>query len=187
MHWINPFPFFSICNYPIFNTVSNVKCSRLITSVRRNWLEGWFNNEQRLSPSRIYDNLKFFFLTLQQHLDLSIRESVPGPVRTIHTVGQTITHHPVVTVIPPLSHHFAHCGFPSKVNLQPLVGIIFARTPGPYPTLTRDCIEARLLGSMIGVIRCWRWQCTVTQMATLHSQGQKATATFKKISTKYFS
>lgn len=136
---------------------------------------------------RTYDKFNFFLSKLQQHLDFSIRESIPGPVRTIHTVGQSITHHPVVAVIPPLSRHFAHCGFPSKFNLQPLVGIIFARTPGPDSTLTRDCIEARLLRRMIGVIRCWSWQCAVTQMATLHSQRKKATATLKKISAKYFS
>ena len=91
-------------------------------------------------------------LLLERHLDLSIGESVPGPMRTIHTVGQTVTHHPVITVISSLSGHFAHCGFPSKVNLQPLVGIISERTPGANPTITGDCIEARLLRRVIAVV-----------------------------------
>ena len=125
-------------------------------------------------------------LLLQRHLDLSIGESVPGPMRAVHTVGQTVTHHPVITVIPSLSRHFADCGFPSKINLQPLVGIISERTPGPYPTMTGNCIEARLLWRVIGVVRCRCRQCAVVQMATFHSQRKKTTAACKKRSMRRF-
>ena len=61
---------------------------------------------------------------------MPISKSVPGPVSSIHAVGQAVAHHPLVTVIPALSRHFGHCSFPPEVHLQPLAAIISARTPG---------------------------------------------------------
>ena len=69
---------------------------------------------------------------------------------TIHTVRQTVTCYPVINFIPSLSHHFDHCGFPSKINLQPLVGIIFERALGPSHIITGDCMKTRLLRRVIG-------------------------------------
>ena len=109
----------------------------------------------RLHKLQIYithdHNLKFNW-HLKCYLDLSIRESVPDPMRAVHTVGQTVARHPVVTVIPPLSYDLAHCGFQPEFNLQPLVAIVFVCTPSPDPTLTGDCIEAGELGNEIGVV-----------------------------------
>ncbi len=72
---------------------------------------------------------------------------------TIHTVGQTVTHHPVVTVMAPLSRNFAHCGFLPKVYLQPLTGIVSTGTPGSDPTLPWYCIETAEVRSVVGVVR----------------------------------
>ena len=65
------------------------------------------------------------------YLNMSISESVPGPVSAIHTKRQTVTRHPVVTVIHSLSRHFGYRSFPPKVDLQPLVAVVIARTPCP--------------------------------------------------------
>ena len=83
---------------------------------------------------------------------MAINESVPGPMRSIRAVGQTVACHPPVSIIPPLSRHFAHCGFPPKVNLQPLVTIVSARAPGPSLTLSGDLIKAGKLRNVVGVI-----------------------------------
>lgn len=85
---------------------------------------------------------------------MSIGESVPGPMRAIHAIGQTVAHHPLVSVIPPLSHHFGNCGLPPKVNLQPLVPIVTARTPCPSLPTGRNFVEAGKLRSVISVIGC---------------------------------
>ena len=90
----------------------------------------------------------------QCYLELSIIESVPSPMDSIHTVGQTVAHHPLVTTIriPPLCRHFGHCSFPPKENLQPLVTIVMACAPGPSLTLSWDLIKAGKLRNVIGVV-----------------------------------
>ena len=60
---------------------------------------------------------------------MSIRESVPGPVRAIHAVRQTITRYPSIAAIPPLGGHFSHGCFPPKVDLQPFVAIVCTCAP----------------------------------------------------------
>ena len=90
------------------------------------------------------------------YLNMSIRESVPGPVRTIHTVRQTVARHTVLTVISPLSRHFCHSCFPPKIDLQPLVAIISTCAPGPAFTFTRDFVKPGELRNVVAAIirRC---------------------------------
>ena len=115
----------------------------------------WFESTKICRPTVAY---KFIFrpYSSSSYLDMSIRESVPGPMRAIHTVGQTVARHLVVSVIPPLSRHFCHCCFPPKVHLQPFVNIVTARTPGPGLTATGDFVKPRELRNVVSVVirRC---------------------------------
>ena len=76
---------------------------------------------------------------------MSIRESVPGPVRAIHTVRQTVTRYPIIAVIPSLSGYFSYGCFPPKVDLQPFVTIVCTCAPGPRLARAGDLIESREL------------------------------------------
>ena len=82
---------------------------------------------------------------------MPISKSVPGPVSSIHAVGQTVARHPIITVIPPLSRYFGHCSFPPKVHLQPLVAIVPARAPGTGLTFTGNFVKAGKMRDVIGV------------------------------------
>ena len=94
-------------------------------------------------------------MKIKYDLKLPVRESVPGPVNAIHTVGQTEAHHPLVaTVISALSGHFCHCSFPPKVNLQPLVTIVGKRAPGPGFTGSGDLIKAGKLWNAACAVGC---------------------------------
>ena len=88
------------------------------------------------------------------YLDVSISKSVPGPMRSISTVRQTVARYSLATVIPPLSRHFSNCCFPSKVNLQPFITIVSARAPRPGLTRSWDLVKAGELGNVVAVIIC---------------------------------
>ena len=60
---------------------------------------------------------------------MSIRESVPGPVRAIYAVRQTVARYPIIVFIHPLGGHFSHSCFPPKVDLQPFVAIVCTCAP----------------------------------------------------------
>ena len=113
---------------------------------------------------------------------MSIRKSVPRPVRAVHTIRQTVARQPVIGVIPPLSSHFCNRCFPLKVDLQPFVTIVCTCAPGPRLAWTGDLIESRELRDVIRVmIRRCRY-CVVGKMATLHTKRKEATAIYLIIS-----
>ena len=117
------------------------------------------------------------------YLSVSINKSVPGPMRSIGTVGQTVARYSLVSIIPPLSRNFGNCCFPPKVNLQPFITIVSARAPRPGLTRSWDLVKAGKLGNVIGIMICRCWYRAVGKMATLHSQRQK-TATSCKTNRK---
>ena len=88
------------------------------------------------------------------YLNTSITESVPGPMRAIYTVGQTVTRYSLVSIVPPLCGHFSNFRFPPKVNLQPFITIVSARAPRPGLTRSWDLVKAGELGNVIAVIIC---------------------------------
>ena len=113
---------------------------------------------------------------------MSIRESVPGLVRAIHAVRQTVARYPIIVVILSLSGYFSYGCFPPKVDLQPFVTIVCTCAPGPRLAWTGDLIESRELRDVIRVmIRRCRY-CVVGKMATLHTKRKEATAIYLIIS-----
>lgn len=84
----------------------------------------------------------------------SINKSVPGPMRSITTVEQTVARYSIVSIIPPLSRHLSNCCFPPKVNLQPFIAIVSARAPRPGLTRSWDLVKAGELGNVIGTKIC---------------------------------
>ena len=88
------------------------------------------------------------------YLNVSINKSVPGPMRSIGTVGQTVARYSLVSIIPPLSRNFSNCCFPPKVNLQPFITIVSARAPRPGLTRSWDLVKAGKLGNVIGIMIC---------------------------------
>ena len=104
------------------------------------------------------------------YLNVSINKSVPGPMRAIHTVGQTVARYSLVTIIPPLSRHIINCCFPPKVNLKPFIAIVSSRAPRPGLTRSWDLVKAGKLGNVSGIIICRCWYRAVGKMATLQPQ-----------------
>ena len=88
------------------------------------------------------------------YLDVSINKSVPGPMRSINTVRQTVARYSLIPIIPPLSRNFGNCCFPPKVNLQPFITIVSARAPRPGLTRSWDLVKAGKLGNVIGIMIC---------------------------------